>query len=280
MNFEEIRRTVIVAMFSDDVIMDLVVLKGGNALNIVHRLGGRTSIDVDFSIPGDFSDPDDAQVRIHRALSDRFDSAGYRLFDFSFKRRPKDPERRDDRWGGYRIEFKLVPAVQAGVVNADLALARRSALEVGPGQARVFRVDISKYEYCDAKVPSILDGYEIFVYPPFLVAIEKLRALCQQLPEYVGRRKATARARDFYDIHAIVTDAEYRPPENMATELRRVFDAKEVSLDLLLLLRDSREFHRGDWRSVLDALSVSAQPFDFYFEFVVDWAASIRNLSE
>ena len=279
MDFAEIRRTVIIAMFSDDLLMDLVVLKGGNALSIVHRVGGRTSLDVDFSIPEDFADLDDVRRRIERALADRFDSAGYRVFDFSFQRRPRDPNRRDDRWGGYRIEFKLLPVARASIAATNLALAQRSALEIGPGQTRVFCIEISKYEYCDQKVAVLVDGYEIFVYPLFLLAAEKLRALCQQMPEHTGRRKVTARARDFYDIHAILTSPDYRQPMDFATVVNKVFAAKEVALNLLLLLRTTREFHRSDWPAVLNSVSVPVESFDFYFDFVVRWADSVKSLS-
>lgn len=47
-----IRRTVIVAMFSDDALFEQLVLKGGNALNLVYKFGSRASIDVDFSLDG------------------------------------------------------------------------------------------------------------------------------------------------------------------------------------------------------------------------------------
>ena len=35
MDFEEIRRQTIIALFSDDVLFDQIVLKGGNALGIL-----------------------------------------------------------------------------------------------------------------------------------------------------------------------------------------------------------------------------------------------------
>ena len=75
MDFEQIRRTVIVAAFSAPVLGELLVVKGGNALRLVHGIGSRTSLDVDFSTPGDL-DERDVGTRIERALSDRFDSAG------------------------------------------------------------------------------------------------------------------------------------------------------------------------------------------------------------
>lgn len=278
MDFIEIRRTVIIAMFSDDVLMETLVLKGGNALNLVHRVGARTSLDVDLSMPGDFADPAEASDRIQRALAGRFDSLGLRLFDFRFEHRPRRAgNRREDQWGGYRVEFKLLPAERHPLTANDLVRARRTALEVAPGHLRVFRVEISKHEYCDDKVAVPFDDFLIYVYPPFLLAAEKLRALCQQIPQYGRRRNVTARARDFYDIHAIVLHPTFELPADFAGVLTRVFGAKAVPLTLLDLLPSTREFHRTDWPSVLDAVGGDAESFDMYFDFVIGWINRVRS---
>ena len=38
-----------------------------------------------------------------------------------------------------------------------------------------------------------------------MLLLEKLRALCQQMKEYEFSSHPTARARDFYDIHLVLT---------------------------------------------------------------------------
>jgi len=85
MDFLEIKRTATIAMFSDDALMELLVLKGGNALNIVQGLSLRTSVDVDLSMAGDLPDLCDARERVRRALEDRFASTGHVVFDYSFR---------------------------------------------------------------------------------------------------------------------------------------------------------------------------------------------------
>lgn len=50
---ERIKKTAIVAMFADDELMDLLVLKGGNAMGLVHQVNARASIDLDFSTGDD-----------------------------------------------------------------------------------------------------------------------------------------------------------------------------------------------------------------------------------
>jgi hypothetical protein len=281
MNFEQIRRLVITAMFSDDVLLDILVLKGGNALNLVHKLGTRTSLDVDFSIPGDFEDLEKTKERIARVLKDRFDSAGYILFDEEFSPRPRQalPNDRDNQWGGYQVEFKLIEKAKRALLEASLDKARVNSTTVGPLQQRTFKVQISKYEYCASKAEAELDDHIIYVYPPTTIAIEKLRAICQQMPEYQLRGHSTPRGRDFYDIHTVVstTGVDLAAPENLLLA-RRIFDAKSVPLILLPRIREYREFHRPDWPSVEASVSGKLEEYDFYFDFVVEVVERLKTL--
>jgi predicted nucleotidyltransferase component of viral defense system len=52
--FEQIKKLTLIGLFSDDDLMDTLVLKGGNALDIVYRIAARASIDIDLSIENDF----------------------------------------------------------------------------------------------------------------------------------------------------------------------------------------------------------------------------------
>ena len=98
MDFSEIRRVVIVAMFSDDTLLNLLALKGGNALNLVYRFGSRASIDVDFSLETDFLDFKDTRSRIFQALRNRFAERNYTVFDEELEERPSvDPGSRMPR---------------------------------------------------------------------------------------------------------------------------------------------------------------------------------------
>ena len=47
---EKVKRLGVQAMFSDDELLDTLVLKGGNAMALIHRLSTRASIDLDFSM--------------------------------------------------------------------------------------------------------------------------------------------------------------------------------------------------------------------------------------
>jgi hypothetical protein len=53
-------------------------------------------------------------------------------------------------------------------------------------------VEISKFENCSDKTGVELDDHTVYVYSPAMLVIEKLRAICQQMPEYPKRRHAAA----------------------------------------------------------------------------------------
>jgi hypothetical protein len=84
-----------------------------------------------------------------------------------------------------------------------------------------------------------------------MIAIEKIRAICQQMPEYTLQRRPSARARDFYDIYLItaITGMSFSSAENLEL-VRHIFAAKEVPLNLLEKIQEQRKFHRPDWDSV------------------------------
>ncbi len=54
-DLERIKKLVVIAMFSDDELMERLVLKGGNALDLIHRISTRASLDLDFSMERDFA---------------------------------------------------------------------------------------------------------------------------------------------------------------------------------------------------------------------------------
>ena len=280
MDFSDIRRLVVIAMFSDDVLMSRFVLKGGNALDLIHKLGTRTSLDVDLSIEDDFKDLDDTRSRIFKALRDRFDSAGYVVFDEVFQPKPSTPRPgQEPKWGGYRVEFKLIEKDHVNRLRNDSEQLRRNALVLGPSQQRKFGIDISKYEFCTGKAEVELDHFTIYVYTLPMIAIEKLRAICQQLPEYALQSNRHPRARDFFDIHSICTkgNVDLTLPENIAL-LRNIFAAKDVPISFVFRIHQHRDLHEEDWPSVVDTVVGPLRDFSFYFDFVVDLARRLEAL--
>jgi hypothetical protein len=266
-------------MFSDDVLFRKLVLKGGNAISLVYRYGARGSLDVDFSIEGEFEDTEDAAKRIARALTDRFDAAGFIVFDYEFGPRPVIAAADNPKWGGYRIKFKIIERDKHRRFGGDPEAVRRNATVIGPAQQRVFTIDISKWEFCEGKTETQLEEFTIYVYTPPMLAIEKIRAICQQMPEYEIRVAKTARARDFYDLHVIVEESKIDLADQENLELaRQIFAAKEVRLQLMGLMEKYREFHRQDWPSVEATVGPELRPFDFYFDFVLGIVKKLESL--
>ena len=127
--------------------------------------------------------------------------------------------------------------------------------------------------------------YRVFVYSAEMMVCEKLRAICQQMPEYgpvVKRnRPGAARARDFLDIHTLVTERKIDLGSQTNRELLlQVFQAKRVPLSLLGLIRDYREFHRADFPAVKATVKpgVEIREFDFYFDYVLRLVEQLKPL--
>jgi len=285
------KRLVIIAMFSDDDLMDTLVLKGGNLLDSIYAMAYRSSMDVDFSMEGEFNEEEigNIEAKIRRALIETFKAEGFTPFDINFMVRPKkglSPDVRDF-WGGYRVEFKVIETEKYESLRQDQRSLRMAAISLGKSHEKKFLIDISKFEFCASKCEMDLEeGYTIYVYTPEMIALEKIRAICQQMPEYdhiipnVGK---SARARDFFDIYTIFECCNFDIALNENIELlRNIFAAKRVPLSLIQKIPDYREFHRPDFVSVKDTVkaNVELKEFDFYFDYVVEKIAVLKALWE
>lgn len=272
-----IRTEIVAAVAGDPTLREQLVLKGGNALALVHKIGMRTSLDIDYSMADDLDDPDAFGAVLEGALRMRFDRHDLVVFDFAFTPRPRAASA-SRTWGGYNAEFKLIG--RAAGSEVDIQNMRRQALTVDgdPQAGRRFRIEISKFEFCgdQAEVP-IDDDVVCRVYSLDLVAAEKLRSLCQQMDEYGNRRHPTPRSRDFYDLHAVVTEGavDFGHPD-LHTLVRASFEQKDVPLALLGALGQYVDFHEQDWQQVLNSIPAGKpREFGFYADFVI---AEVRKL--
>jgi predicted nucleotidyltransferase component of viral defense system len=281
LEFEDIRKLTITALFSDDVLFEQLVLKGGNAISLVHGISPRDSLDVDFSLETDFGNLEDVLARMERALASRFNVVGFIPFDVKLVSKPSEQrENQQPWWGGYQLEFKLIEETRHRSFGSDRERLRREAFVVGPNQQRIFRVDFSKYEYTKGKVRAEVDNYTIYVYSPAMIAIEKLRALCQQMEDYAPTGKTKCpRARDFFDIFIIVTKTGLRLGSSENLDLiKMIFAAKEVPISLLGKLAQQRAYHRNDWPNVRATVAETLREFDFYFDFVLQETEPLHSL--
>jgi hypothetical protein len=117
-----------------------------------------------------------------------------------------------------------------------------------------------------------------------MVVYEKLRAICQQLPEYTNkiRQKSRPRARDFFDIYSIVTALKLKSKlldtANLEI-LKAMFAAKQVPVELLFQISDQKEFHAENFHAVKDTVSNKAnlKDYDFYFNYVLKLTENIKS---
>jgi predicted nucleotidyltransferase component of viral defense system len=287
LDLDRLKRLVIIAMFSDDDLMDLLVLKGGNALDIVHQAAYRSSIDLDFSIESEFSKEDVGAIlkKIDRALKDTFRPEGFEVFDVRLSEKPKEVSAEMARfWGGYQIDFKIIESEKFREHQNNIDTVRRHAAVVGPRNQKKFQVDISKFEYCRDKEERDLEGFTIYVYTPEMIVFEKLRAICQQMPEYehyANNPSRSARARDFFDIYTVfeIFRIDMKAKENFEL-MKNIFDAKRVPLGLIGRIKNYREYHRPDFDAIRDTVKrdYRLESFDYYFDYVVDKTRELKTL--
>ena len=273
----QIKKIALAAMFADDVLMEKLVLKGGNLLDLVYDISVRASVDLDLSIDGDFDEPlDKLKLRVESALKRTFKTNGYEVIDVSLKAVPKTlSDDRADFWGGYELEFKVLTEQTFNENAGDLNKLRMLAIPIGDaGATTKIKIDLSKHEYCQNKKAFVLDDLTIFAYAPETFVCEKLRAICQQMQEYVEvmQSNPSSRARDFLDLHLVCSRCTVSfTATEFQTVLAGVFSKKQVPLHLIDCIKNEREFHRSDFDSVKATVRAGddLKSYDYYFDFVV-----------
>jgi Nucleotidyl transferase AbiEii toxin, Type IV TA system len=113
-----IRKQIICAIASDRQLGLILALKGGNALAIIHEIGERTSLDLDYSITTPSAEEDHLNAFLQQAITARFADHSLHVIDWKFSRRPSKPSpNRPASWGGFMAEFKLVRAEDCRPIN-------------------------------------------------------------------------------------------------------------------------------------------------------------------
>lgn len=273
-----IRTEILAAVAGDPLLREQLILKGGNALALVHKVGMRASLDIDYSMTDDLDQPEEFGRLLETALRRRFEPMDLTVFDFSFEPRPRVASAQRG-WGGYNAEFKLIDrAAQSATSNVVQMRHRALTVDDNPQGSRRFTIEISKYEFCEDYTDMPLTADVVCrVYSLDLVAAEKLRSLCQQMDEYGLRRHPTPRSRDFYDLYAVLTEGrvDLGHPDLHAL-VSASFQQKEVPVALLGSLGQYVEFHGQDWEQVLNAIPAGRpRDFSFYASFVI---AEVRKL--
>ncbi|MEC1756019.1 nucleotidyl transferase AbiEii/AbiGii toxin family protein [Bacillus mojavensis] len=289
---EKVRETTITSLFSDDELMDILVLKGGNALELAYKLNSRASMDIDVSMEKDFADfeltVEDVLKKLEKRLEENFKEAGYKVFDVKLLEQPKQRKHTVEHlnWGGYKAEFKVIPWTDYERIGDDIDKLRRESMVVA-GNKKVVKIDISKYEFTAPSEETEFKDYVIKVYSPRMIIFEKLRAICQQMEEYtrIVKSSQTPRPRDFFDIYVIKEQLE--PNLDLTSEenlnmIKEFFKVKHVPLHLLNKIKDPeiKDFHGSEYSSLESTVKETDKlmEFDFYYNYVVELVQKIESL--
>ena len=267
MKIEDVITEVIIAIYSSPRLAKLLILKGGSAIRLFDDQNARLSIDADFSIEDVLIDTDPVFREMERYFAARFAPRGFDLIDFRANRKPKKVRQGFPQWwGGWACDFKLVDRKHR---NKTLETRRRNALIPEGSNSPKIQIDLSEHEYCGKRRTRTIHGTRIRAYSREMLVLEKLRAICQQHPEYPYRQLMKNRARDFYDIHGLTVEASDVFIPRCQRHLKAVFDAKEVPLWILgTLWGDDAfvdEFRRG-FNQVKDTVRGRLDDFDVYLE--------------
>lgn len=281
MDLDTIKKLTLRALMSDETLMHSLVLKGGNALQLVYEITNRGSIDIDFSVKKEFTEREFEKMPIllDYILNQTFRNEGLVVFDVNFIKKPKTgtiPE-----WRGYLLDFKVIESEKYDKLEKNIDEVRKRAIKVNDQSPR-YVVDISAYEYVDSATTKEIDGIILRVYTLEMILFEKFRALCQTMSEYkniVHSARPKHRARDVYDI-CIIYDAG-----NLELDKRLLYDifaAKRVPLEFLNHIETLREHNRENWETVKSSIDevnrTALKDYDYYFDKILEIIKPFRVL--
>ena len=117
-----------------------------------------------------------------------------------------------------------------------------------------------------------------------MIVCEKLRAICQQTPEYRKSVKSvaqSARARDFFDIVTLIEHYKIDlAAQDIIDIVTAMFATKRVPISLLGEMRRHRAFHAEGHPSLRETVKpgVRLRAFDYYFDFVMREVEKLKPL--
>lgn len=280
---EEIIIECLTCLYANDYFKEEIYLKGGQAVRLVENIDNRFSADMDFSMSGKINNPDEFFKFTKEVLEGHFEGHDLHLFDCRWIRKPKVRKNGlPDFWSGWQLEFKLIEKSKKLLASEDKT---RQALIPKNTNTSKITLEISEFEYCGSIQKVNLKGSEVRAYSRVLIILEKVRAICQQHPDYAyaGNKQRT---RDYYDIANLIekslkeskenTDAFYAESKK---HLENVFKAKEVPLDILerIFAADFLELQEKGWATVeATTSSYQRQSFEYYVEVLKEFIRKIK----
>ena len=299
--FDDIRIAVIMAVFDSTYGDEKFAVKGGTAIDLIHKVDlGRSSADVDLSAESSI-DEDTFKSEFDYRLKTRMTSIGFIPYGTKLNRRPRKNSKGENILG-YVLSFGLVEQQYFDAKKTELEkiikdpdkltedyIIEKSTKMMFPSSTGSqsdkgkFTIDISLNDYWGKPVYLDLNGSLIRTYSLLGIICEKIRAICQQMDAYGKRGNKTSRAKDFYDIFILMEHSKQLEPvpfswgeEESIEQLKKCFEKKEVPLELLSEIQNTRDFHEASFEAVKATVSSEQraliQDFDYYFDYVVGLA--------
>lgn len=265
MHIKEVLENVVVAIFSDAELSKQLVLKGGFAMNLLEKIDERLSTDIDLSYKSGIDDPKHFSKMIKKALSAQFKKYKYDIIDMTFSKKPKRNIDKPAWWGGWLCEFKLSSAKDRKL--SDSQRTRQALIPEGVVSSKI-EIEISEHEYWGSVHKAKIKRVGINGYSRTMLVVEKIRALCQQHPDYPYALPRN-RTRDIVDIYYLTKDHLTKSfIEECKQELPKSFAIKEVNESLLdaFFDEDYIEMLRKGFPQVIDTLKGKHLPFETYLE--------------
>jgi hypothetical protein len=199
-------------------------------------------------------------------IGKRFRELKFDTIDFKWIKKPKRKSKdKPDWWGGWAFEFKIVSDVHR---EKSIDMKQKNALIPEGANSSKIIVEISEHEYCKNGRTKSINGVTILGYSREMIVIEKIRAICQQHPDYTYKL-STNRSRDFYDIYELTVDVDDDFAHRCSGLIENVFRAKEVPMGILKSLweDDFIDSQRRGFDQVKDTVQGKKMyDFDFYVE--------------
>lgn len=281
---KDVIRQTILAIYKDKDKSKDIYLKGGLALILGYGLENRLSTDADFSLPRSIEESEDMFEYFEKTIKETFHEDGYEAYDFTVNKKPdKEHGNKLERWTGWEFNFKLI---DHGHNYEGVKKSSKGIMFPGAATNKI-EIDLSEHEHCEPSITKNIDGVDVNLYSAPLIILEKIRALCQQHPDYklINEKRKKNRARDLYDI-SVVMDMYiglegYENLVNQGKEhLDLVFESKYVSLEIIDHLYTDKKyitFLEKGWNGFKQGVDIDLEPFDYYLERIKDLLTQIQD---
>lgn len=268
MSLDELRKNIILAIFSDFELSETFILKGGSAIDIVHQIGsGRSSKDIDLAMEN--SIPDEILTKFEllfkHAIDKQFKPIGYIINTCNFKKVPLNPK--SEKLVGYNFKFSLTEIKNETKVKSRSSENHIKGIgKINIGGLDTFTIEMSGHDIWDPSyvIQDIdLENLEIKVYRLEAIVCEKTRAICQKVKFNYFRSK------DIYDICIILEKKSGWDYEEIAKNIKLCFDKKEVDLDLIEKIFEFRNDFKIDFEQKVNItipFDKRDREFDYYFD--------------